>query len=213
MTAIPPVRIPYFDPQTGTYNVAQSKEISITVKPAGKVTAFDAELSSETNLKNRLLNSPHGIRHNNLELEFMNKAVPSPISIVLCALFIPAVLFGLFFFFTSSNRLLRKDPALYKAKKALSTYLKVSVKELSDLENATRQYFADKLNITADAHTQSELIQKLQLTENELVTLKEIYETFDLNRFNKERITTDIGSLKNKSTSFIKLIDGRIKNV
>ena len=213
VTSIPPVRIPYFDTQTGTYNVAQSKEISITVKPAGKVTAFDAELSSETNLKNRLLNSPQGIRHNNLELESMNKAALSPISIVLCALFIPAVLFGLFFFCTSSKRLLRTDPALYKANKALSTYLKASVTELSDLEKATRQYFADKLNIAPDAHTQSELIKKLQLTGDETSTLKEIYETFDLNRFNKESKPTDFGSLQSKTTSFIKVIDGRIKNV
>ena len=213
VAVIPPVRIPYFDPQTGTYNVAQSKEIPITVKPAGKVTAFDAELSSDANLKNRLLNSPQGIRHNNLDVEAMKKKSSSPISLVLCSLFIPAGLFVLFFVATKTSRLKLKDPVKFRSIKAYSAYTKSSAADIFQLEKVTRQYFADKLNITADAHTQSELLQKLNLNAEEASLLKEIYTAFDLNRFNKDKSLPDLASLKNKTDDLIRKVDGRLKDV
>ena len=213
VVAIPAVRIPYFDPQTGTYNVAQSKEIPITVKPAGKVTAFDAELSSEANLKNRLINSPYGIRHNNLGIEQMSSSSLTLSVKVFGALIIPIIMFLAFVILSSTQRQKRFDPAGYQAQKAFSTFCKSSQDNLSKLEKSTRRYFADKLNIAADAHTLTELEKKLSLSKEENDVLKELYDAFNFNRFNKGDPQIELSHLKSKAQALIKNIDGRIKHV
>ena len=213
VAVIPPVRIPYFDPQTGTYNVAQSKEIPITVKPAGKVTAFDAELSSEANLKNRLINSPQGIRHNKLDASEMSHTHSSLLTKILLAFFIPLILFTVFVLATAKTRQKLYFPAAYKAKQALAVFRSSSANDLANLEKATRQYFADKLNIAADAHTLSELNEKLNLPKDEAQTLRELYEAFNFNRFNKDALNADLKQLKTQAHTLIKNIDGRLKHV
>ena len=212
VSAIPPVRIPYFDPQTGTYNVAQSKEIPITVKPAGKVTAFDAELSSETKLKNRLLDSSFGIRHNNLDSEKLNKHPFSLLSKLMLALFIPFCLFILFAVFTSNKRQSKFNPVAFKAKKAYSVFNSANKSELTSLENATREYFADKLNLKADAHTFLDLTAKLNLSGQNKAALKELYEAFNDNRFNRDKKTADTDQLLIKAKTVINEIEGVSKH-
>ena len=209
---IPPVRIPYFDPQTGTYNVAQSNEISITVKPAGKVTAFDAELSSDTKLKNRLLNNPHGIRHNNLSLALLNKTSTSPTTLVIMALLIPALIFFIFVLSTKDKRLLRNDPAKFKSINAYKAFSRYSISDLTELEKATRNYFADKLNIMPDAHTHMELKSKLSLTETDFQTLRELYQIFDSNRFSPHENKSELTELVKKASALIQKIEGELKN-
>jgi len=213
VTAIPPVRVPYFDPKTGTYNVAQSKEIPITVKPAGKVTAFDAELSSETNLKNRLLNSPHGIRHNSLETQKMSQSSMSLPTKVLCALLIPLVLFIGFLVLTSNHRQKIHNYNAFKAKKAKSNFYSSSTSDISLLEKATRKYFADKLNLTADAHTTEDLYKQINLPKEAKEKIKEIYEAFNHHRFNEEKPQADIAHLKSKVEEVIQDVEGELKNV
>jgi len=45
VTTIPAVRVPYFNPKTKTYGVAESEPIAITVQAAEMVTAYDASMS------------------------------------------------------------------------------------------------------------------------------------------------------------------------
>lgn len=63
-TVIPSLRIPYIDPETTTYGVAESEAIPITVKPAGMVTAFDAAMRGVGPLRNHVDKNPRGIRAN-----------------------------------------------------------------------------------------------------------------------------------------------------
>ena len=52
--SIPPIRIPYFDPETQKYGLAQNKAISINVTPASELTAFDAIIQGDNKLKNNV---------------------------------------------------------------------------------------------------------------------------------------------------------------
>ncbi|MCM8541087.1 MAG: BatD family protein [Lentisphaeraceae bacterium] len=217
VSTIPPVRIPYFDPQTGTYNVAQSKEIPITVKPAGKVTAFDAELSSEANLKNRLLNSPQGIRHNKLDINIMSKASTKPLTLILWSLLVPTLLYVVFYISTADHRMKIADPNKYTSKKAYSAFSKKPATDIKALESNVRNYFADKLCIVADAHTIQEVLvsikEKTDLSKEDIATLKNLYGSFTLNRFTNEGLNTDLSTLKASAEELIKSLDRRISHV
>ena len=52
--SIPPIRIPYFDPETQKYGLTQNKAISINVTPASELTAFDAIIQGDSKLKNNV---------------------------------------------------------------------------------------------------------------------------------------------------------------
>ena len=213
VTSIPPVRIPYFDPQTGTYNVAQSKAISLTVKPAGKVTAFDAELSSGLNLKNRLMESPQGIRHNTLTIAAMNSSTTSPFTLVVFVALIPPLFFLIFYIVTYNQRLLTQQPVKARANNALKNFNKgvnQAGSEFRLLERAVRAYFADKLNLTEDAHTCEELLKKISLEDKEQEQLREIYGSFDQARFNSNSSNQDFQSTAVKAKTLIANVDGRI---
>jgi hypothetical protein len=220
VASVPPVRIPYFDTQTGTYNVALSSTISLTVKPAGKVTAFDAMLSSGTNLKNRLLESPQGIRHNTVSIAVLSQSVQSPFILFLIAALLPPFLYVLFLMISANKRLYAQNPARAKAQNAYKKFNKNmagKMKAVKDLENAVRAYFAEKVNMKEDAHTCEELIRHLSkvsnLSEGEISKLTKLYSSFDTNRFVSDPPSPEISELVDSAKSLVKELNGRIKNV
>ncbi|HAA02615.1 MAG TPA: hypothetical protein DCE18_04505, partial [Syntrophobacteraceae bacterium] len=66
VTTIPPVRFSYFNPATGSYEIAQSKPIGLTVRPAKVLTSADVEGRSEEAAvkRNELENWSKGIAYN-----------------------------------------------------------------------------------------------------------------------------------------------------
>jgi hypothetical protein len=220
VNAIPPVRIPYFDPTTKTYNIAQSAEIAITVKPAGKVTAFQAILSSGTNLKNIVVENPEGIRHNTIVIAALNTSTIHPLTLFILTALIPPVLYLIFFFASAKHRLMLTDPAAARSLNAYKSYnSKVShaVQDISILESITRTYFADKLKLTKDAHTCDELLLTIKtnskLSKDEVRLLTELYQAFDKSRFDADKPPLDLQELVKISAETIKTLNGRIENV
>ncbi len=64
ITAIPPIRISFFDTKTGTYQTAETAPIPITVHPAKVLTAEDVEGHDGGRIRNELTASREGIAHN-----------------------------------------------------------------------------------------------------------------------------------------------------
>ena len=218
VNGIPPVRVPYFDPQTGSYSVAQSAEIAITVKPAGKVTAFDAQLSSGVRLKNIMLVSPVGIRHNTTALAALTTSTPQPLILFLLAALVPPLFFLIYYLATANQRLMSKNPTAARSRQAFKNFQnRTKLQSLVELEQITRTYFAEKVQLTKDAHTVEELILRLQavakLAECEEAQLRQLYQHFDQQRFADESAAADLAELVQSAQSLVKKINGRIKNV
>lgn len=208
VSEIPPIRIPYFDPQTGTYGIAQTKAIPLTVKPAKTVTAFDADLSGGKILKNKLEKNKEGIHHNSLSLEALKKQkVVSPFLVI--SFVLPPVLFLVFMMMTAEARLKLNDPVAARRKFAFKNcQQKVSKAEnVRELEIAVRTFIADSLNLTVDAHTYKEVVEAFQ----DLPKLKELYDFFDTDRYS-DGGAGDFTKLKSESEKVINSLKGRIAN-
>jgi hypothetical protein len=62
---VPPVEVPYFDTDTGSYEIARSQPLAVTVKPTRVVTSEDLEGGEDTGgTKTSVHDSEPGIRYN-----------------------------------------------------------------------------------------------------------------------------------------------------
>jgi len=171
VAAIPSVRLPYFDPITKSYGVAESAPIPITVKAAEVATAFDAEVSGSEPLRNQLESNPEGIRANFKVLESggaKDLSLSKSQWFLLCFV-LPPLGFLLFWQLSAQQRLMQSDPVRARAngamKKFQKSFLQLSKSNLrSDpeetlkrLDDMVRSYFAEKLNLVSHAHTYEEL--------------------------------------------------------
>ena len=218
VTAIPAVRVPYFDPQTKKYGVAISAPLPIKVTEAQKVTAFDADFSGDIQLKNEIEENPEGIRHNNMSMDILTSEKTN--NFWLLTLIIPPLAFALFYLLTARQRLLLNDPAkagshfAFKKFKAAITNAETK-SNIKKLENVLRIYFSTKLNISAEAHTGTELQQLLQekLSRADLEQISNIYTAFDTQRYSTKSSDTDIAQLQQQISLFIQTINKKISHV
>ncbi|MCM8533289.1 MAG: BatD family protein [Lentisphaeraceae bacterium] len=210
VSEIPVIRIPYFDPHTETYGLAQTETIALTVTPATTVTAFDADISGGKVLKNKLEMNKEGIHHNSLSLGALKRQrLASPL--LLAAIFVPPLLYLLFLVVTAESRLLLNDPVAARKKFAFRKFKKglSSVKDIESLEKIVRSYIADSLNLVSDAHTFVEIEDKLP----EKDALMKIYKTFETKRFSKSSGNEDFSQLKEDAVKAILSLNGRLKHV
>ncbi|MCH2206076.1 MAG: hypothetical protein MK132_09440, partial [Lentisphaerales bacterium] len=208
VSEIPAIRLPYFDPQTETYGIAQTKPISLTVKPAKTVTAFDADLSGGKILKNKLEKNKDGIHHNSLSLEALKKQqVVSPLLIL--SFVAPPVLFLIFLMMTAETRLKLNDPVAARKKFAFKNYRQkmASAQTVRDIESAVRTFVADSLNLVEDAHTYAEVVERFEKN----TALEKLYLSFDSGRFS-EGASVDTGQLKTEAEKVINSLKGRMAN-
>jgi hypothetical protein len=189
VSAIPSVRLPYFDPKTQSYGVAESAPIPITVKAAETATAFDAQVSGSGPLRNHLEKNPEGIRANVTTLNLSASTFPNKLHWLLMVLIIPPLGFVVFYMATIQQRLMRRDPVRARANGAIKRFRKeiahvskakahlTSEQTLSQLDSVVRRYFADKLNLTQHAHTFEELkaILDHRVGELDLESLRTVY--------------------------------------
>jgi len=172
VTAIPAIRLPYFDPVSKSYGVAESAPIPITVKAAQTATAFDAEVSGSGPLRNLLSKNNEGIRANFTQLSSGGSAGIAGMGKVqwlLILLILPPLGFLVFLRLSARHRLMRRDPVCARAIAALPQFKKSvasvermaqsaqSENSLSHLDDAVRCYFSNKLNLVRHAHTYEEL--------------------------------------------------------
>ena len=210
---IPAIRIPYFDPQTKTYGVAQNEPIDITVLPAQTVTAFDADLAGGAILKNQVEANKDGIRQNQLKDVLKSDTLSG---FYLLAFLLPPGVFALFYFLTYQQRLERRDPEKARRLSAYKNFMRQgSSKDLLNFESLVRQYFADKLNLVAGAHVYDDLEWRLKsvLNQAELNELSALYNHFDQQHFSPSPCEVSVNELAGRSKNLIKAINGRLKHV
>jgi hypothetical protein len=189
VSAIPAVRLPYFDPLTKTYGVAESKPIPITVKAAETATAFDAVVSGSGPLRNLLEANKEGIRANVTQLDSY-QGIFTKNQWMWLLWVAPPVGFFLFLWLSAHQRLMRRDPVRARAKQALTKF-RASITRLEksegslkpeelaqQLDDTVRCYFSDKLNLVRHAHTFEELeavLRKRMKEEGRFDDLRDIY--------------------------------------
>jgi len=221
ISAIPGIRLPYFDPVTQSYGVAESPPIPITVKAAEVATAYDAQISGAGPIRNHLESNNQGIKANISSLNALKGSAQSKTTFWMLSLLLPPLGFGCFFFATKNQRLALKNPVKAREKKAYPNFVKniSSAKHLSDedqldqINHAVRTYFADKLNLTAMAHTYSELAESLEnhIDEADLEKLESIYQSCESPHYNGRSESAKDADILTTTKSLIATIEKTLK--
>lgn len=160
--AVPPIKIPYFDPGTGRYEIAQTKPIALTVKSTRVLTSADVEgKSGETRVrKSELENWSQGIAHNYEGPEVLERQVFRLSTLLrsptwLAIMVVPFLGFVSLLVFTKVRQRQAADPERLRSRKAFARF-KQRVAALSTegsggsgtcalLLDAVRAYLGDKL--------------------------------------------------------------------
>jgi hypothetical protein len=195
ITEIPPIELPYFDTRTGTYRVARSAPIPISVKAARVVTARDAEgaaepVASETGIETWTsgiafnYEGPGVIAHQPLGLAQWLK---SPV--VWGMTVIPPVIYIVLLLGHVWKRKRYADPAALRARRAYGRLLKglkeahrhrgASGKCYETILNAFRQYLGDKLDMPGGALTFHDVQKSLEAKELDDPLIKRLEDIFD----------------------------------
>ncbi len=198
--AIPPIEISYFDPDSGSYEVARTSEIPLEVTGTKVITADDAEgLGEPGAAASRIESAEGGIAYNYEGPEVLaNQAFPvtgwyqSPVW--LAALGMPPLIYFGLFGFTTFRRWRDSDPVARRARGAFREFSR-SVKGLQVEETdayyasvleALRGYLGARLNLSAGALTFADAkgalaargVEKTQLDE-----LKRLFERSEAGRY------------------------------
>ena len=187
VSAIPAIRLPYFDPITKSYGVAESQPIPITVKAAEVATAYDAQISGAGPIRNQLEPNKQGIRANITSLDALSGSAQSKTRWWILSSVLPPLGFVCFFLVTRNQRLAIRNPAKARSNKAYSHFLKTidgtknlrGKDQLDQINHCVRTYFADKLNLTAMAHTYDDLETRINndVKPPELEKLATLYQS------------------------------------
>ncbi|MDP4624431.1 MAG: BatD family protein [Akkermansiaceae bacterium] len=188
-SAIPAIRLPYFDPETKAYALASTQPIPITVKPADTITAFDASLTGSGPLRNLVSKNQEGITANITDPAALYSSTTSgylPLLWLLAAL--PPIAFLAYLILGAPARLRAKDPAKARSLAAGKTFTKAisHASTLAETEAALRDYLSAKLHLHPTAHTLPEIEFALTAkgaSKETLATIREIYTTTESTRF------------------------------
>ena len=217
VTAVPPIRVPYFDPKTQAYAVAESPAIAITVKASEVVTAYDALLSDGDSLRNEVRKNSEGIRANVTKL-----GSTGPWNVVfLCVLLGPPFGFLSVYVFTQRRRLWRDDPARARALEAMKQYrtkiaeLEKNLSQLGEMEklqkldSIVRSYFSDSLGMSPYAHSFMDV--KNALPEgDDIEVIEKVYRSTELFFYKEQEIVLDVDSLIRQSKKCIGRLNKRV---
>jgi len=192
VSVIPSIRIPYFDPKSKTYGVAESAPIPITVKAAETATAFDAQVSGSGPLRNLLQGNPEGISANFTSLSSRYSGSSAKALWMLLALLLPPVGFLIFLKATSYQRLSRRDPIAARALRAMPQFKKATRKLermsgsadpdvlISQLNDSVRAYMADRFDLVKQAHTFDELRVRIGRERRHLPDLEPLRRLYEI---------------------------------
>jgi hypothetical protein len=194
--AIPPIRIPYFDPDAGRYQIAESTPIALTVKPTRILTSADVEgKSGDTATKKSELETwSQGIAYNYEGPEVLERHAYRVSSIVRSpfwlALTISPFLIYIGLLVTIKIRQRRlADPGRLRSAKAFVRFRR-KVQTLaaegsqecnacSVLLEAIRTYLGDKLGSNGSALTFTEVADKLEEKRIDAPLVERLRDLFD----------------------------------
>lgn len=227
---IPPFELPYFDTETGEYQVAKTDPIPITVNETKVLTLLDAEGTAETTTVTGtdIETSNKGIAFNYEDIAVIERQYLSPISCFINGpwpylVFAPPVLYLLLF---SGIHILRKrnnDPLKVLSRKAL-TVLK---KRLHEAEKATpakacgivldsfREYLSVKFRLSSTgAITFTDAKQHLESVniENEVIEMvKDVFHSCEAGAYAGDITFKDTSSLTKKALDTAMELEKRLK--
>jgi hypothetical protein len=177
--AIPPIKFPYFNPDAGRYEIAQSRPIALTVKSAKVLTSADVEGKSGDSAvrKSELENWSKGIAYNYEGPEVLERQTYRVSNVVRSLLwvaltFVPFLTFITLLVFARIRQKQLADPDGLKYRKALSRFnQRVGAIGAEDtrsndacavLLEAIRAYLGDKLRSDGFALTFGDIEGKLK---------------------------------------------------
>ncbi|MHC1741806.1 MAG: BatD family protein [Syntrophobacteraceae bacterium] len=177
--AIPALAFPYFDADTGRYEIARTKPIPLTVKPTRVLTSADVEgkAGGSAVRKSELESRSQGIAYNYEGPEVLERHVYRIATIVRSPLWLAAVLLPFLGFValvvTAKVRERQMaDSDKLKSRKALARFKKLvgtlgaersgAEHAFADLLDAVRSYFGDKLRSSGSALTYADIEARLK---------------------------------------------------
>jgi len=200
VTEIPQIELPYFDTANGTYQVARTDPIPLTVKATKVLTADDAEGRELPSPSSQALVAwTRGIAHNYEDTGVIRDQTSGPKTWLtspgwLSVLGIPPLTYFLLLTVTTIVRRRNADPLAIQARKAyaeLVRALKEARRSGSDesfgiVLDAMRRYLGGKLRIPAGALTFREVEKPLTargVDESTLNAVRDLFEKCEAGRY------------------------------
>jgi len=231
VTAIPPIELPYFDAATGTYAVARSQPIPITVSSARVVTAADAEGNALPGSAAAALQTwTAGIAYNYEDLSVLENLAYGPHTWIRSPAWI-ALLAGLplaYAFLALAATLHRRrsaDPASARARRAERAFL-ARLGEVAHRDphaspglhdavlQALRQYLGDKLRLPAGALTYRDVTGVLAargVTAETRARLEGLFSAYEAQRYaGLPPAGTDSSRLLEEARAVVRELEGRL---
>jgi len=194
VTRIPPIQFSYFNPDTDSYETAETKSIPITVKGTKIITARDAEgFDTGGVIQTELETQEGGIAHNHEGFDALATQgvglgawLRSPLSAAFVVL-PPLVYFSLLAFVLKQRR--QTDPVLRKAQQAHRDLTKTLQKlpastttgdqQDAALLDALRRYLGDRLALPAGSLTFADVDKELEIRNVTGAVVDEIKAVFE----------------------------------
>ena len=229
VSEVPQIRVPYFDPTTGKYVVSTAPSIKIQVLPAEVATTFDAELSGNDTLVNKIDTNSEGIRHNVIDQDeaFTNNFIILKLFFMVLVI-LPPMIFLIIMLITANYRMQMKYPARARSRLAARRFYrnmkKINIDDSADkkkfeetvnqIDNVFRKYFSDKFDIQPHAHTSVDLdaiLKKKHLPAETIKEIKRIYDECAVNRYTDKNLDRVLSDLKSSALKCVKSVETFIK--
>lgn len=222
VTEIPPIELAYFDTSAGTYKIAKSEPIGLTVKAAKVVTAGDAEgLAPVLGGTSEIQSWTRGIAHNYEDLDALENQrsdpsawLKSPVMVALVGA--PPVAYAALFGLLFATRKRLSDPAAARARKALGELSGQLDKAATndDVLEATRAYLGAKLRRASGAITFNDLegpLAERGVSPASIAGLKEIFDQCEASRYAGAGSGDDVAGLSGKALEVARKVEKEIR--
>ena len=222
VSEIPPIELPYFDSDAGTYKIAKSRPIPIKVNATNIVTAGDAEgRGPATGGSSQVEAWSRGIAYNYEDLDVLENQRfdlmdwlkrPGVAALVGgCPL-----LYGIVLTLANARRRREADPGKVRSRKALGQ-LQRDLKHAAD-PNAVlevfRRYLGGKLGVTSGALTFRDVSSPLEAkgVETEILHgIRELFEECEASRYAGGGSANDVSTVGSKALDLARALERRLK--
>jgi len=191
---IPPIELPYFDPEEERYRTARSSAIPLEVRPTRVVTASDAEGADPVaGAPQEVENRSQGIAHNYEDLGALRPRNFEVTTWLGSAGFwsvvaLPPVVYFALLLWVHHTRRRRAEPERVRAERAFARFSEAAGKASlpDDVLKAFRGYFGDKFRLSAGALTCRDVEEALRgrdVAEETLREIRRIFEAAEASRY------------------------------
>jgi hypothetical protein len=226
---VPPIELSYFDTKTGTYGIARSEPIPLTVKETRVVTAKDAEGKAQEIVQGSEIQSwGQGIAFNYEDLGVIENQPLGPVSFFTSRLWAASVFFlpVLYILLLTGAKVIRRrnsDPLKARARKAyasLSKALEKARRAASPKEScnmildAFRSYLGDRLIMNRGAVTFNDVKERLSsegVARDELDRLRAIFERCEAGRYAGAAGVSDTALMVEEGIQLAKELEKKLK--